>query len=109
MSLTFNRACFDASPPLFIAAIIFSRMDVALAIAPSRIDAGRLTDSGTRRSQKTTPIEAFRAVPGQLCQSFMSKGVAMNTQKMAGVLGGIIGSIVLVAAFVRWLPEAGFA
>src|ERR1035437_3545349 len=48
MSFALKRARFDASPPLFIAVIIFSRTDLALAIAPSRIHDGRLTDSVNR-------------------------------------------------------------
>src|ERR1019366_7040766 len=47
-SFALKIARFDASPPLFIAVIIFSRTDLALAIAPSRIDDGSLTDSGNR-------------------------------------------------------------
>src|ERR1019366_220028 len=47
MSFALKIARCDASPPLFIAVIIFSRTDLALAIAPSRIDGGSLTDSGT--------------------------------------------------------------
>jgi hypothetical protein len=35
----------------------------------------------------------------------MRKGPAMNAQKMAGVLGGIIGSVVLIAAFAQNLKE----
>jgi hypothetical protein len=46
MSLALKIARVDASR-LFIAMIIFSRTVLALAIAPSRIDDGRLTDSSS--------------------------------------------------------------
>ena len=43
-SFALKIARFDASPSLFIAVIIFSRTDLALASAPPGIDDGRLTD-----------------------------------------------------------------
>jgi hypothetical protein len=72
--------------------IIFSRTDLALAIAPSRIDDGSLTDSRT--------AEIFRAVPGAIGSVTHKQGLVMNSQKIAGTLAGIIGLIVLAVAFI---------
>jgi hypothetical protein len=67
MSFALKIARFDASPPLFIAVIIFSRTDLALAIAPSRIDGGSLTDSGSHHSNAPIKPES---------QSILSKKIA---------------------------------
>jgi hypothetical protein len=40
ISFALKMARFDASPPLFIAVIIFSRTDLALAIAPPELTVG---------------------------------------------------------------------
>jgi hypothetical protein len=61
--------CFDEEPPLYIAVIIFSRTDLVLAFAPSRIEDGKLTDSGTGHSQKASELRLPRhlePLPDQL-------------------------------------------
>jgi hypothetical protein len=56
MSFALKIARFAASLPLFIAVIIFSRTDLALAITRSRIDGGKLTDSGAGHSENALEL-----------------------------------------------------